>query len=207
MSFQAISDIPADGLNIRWPDPPLVQKHDFAIHQNLRGTRLLPGKQAQPDHCDAPVPRLSILTAGKSYLDVRQALDELGIDDALAAENWYPSLQDWHGLAARTGRRPPFCRRLGRILVVRRKASTAQYQLKEELYNWREDVRPRVVWQFDELGEWSHGEWLLPAASELPVATIARVIAGASVAFTSPTIAARLQVIEAQTKQPITPWF
>ena len=37
---------------------------------------------------DAPQPRLGILTAGKSYLDVRQALDELGIDDALAAHSY-----------------------------------------------------------------------------------------------------------------------
>jgi TPP-dependent indolepyruvate ferredoxin oxidoreductase alpha subunit len=33
-----------------------------------------------------PRPRLGIITTGKSYLDVRQAFDDLGIDDALAAE-------------------------------------------------------------------------------------------------------------------------
>jgi len=35
---------------------------------------------------DSPRPRLGIITAGKSYLDVRQALDDLGIDERLAAE-------------------------------------------------------------------------------------------------------------------------
>ena len=29
---------------------------------------------------DSPRPRLGIITTGKSYLDVRQALDDLGID-------------------------------------------------------------------------------------------------------------------------------
>ena len=35
---------------------------------------------------DSPKPRLGIITSGKSYLDVRQALDDLGITDADAAE-------------------------------------------------------------------------------------------------------------------------
>src|SRR5439155_1315775 len=50
---------------------------------------------------------------------------------------------------------------------------------KEQLYNWRTDVRPRVVGKFDEKGEWvrPHGDWLLPATSELTPAMIARVIA------------------------------
>ena len=34
---------------------------------------------------DSPRARLGIATTGKSYLDLRQALDDLGIDDALAA--------------------------------------------------------------------------------------------------------------------------
>jgi indolepyruvate ferredoxin oxidoreductase len=51
--------------------------------------------------------------------------------------------------------------------------------LKEQLYNWRDDVRPRVIGKFDEKGEWvqPHGDWLLPATSELTPAMIARVIA------------------------------
>ncbi|HEX6735500.1 MAG TPA: indolepyruvate ferredoxin oxidoreductase family protein, partial [Azonexus sp.] len=78
--------------------------------------------------------------------------------------------------------------------------------LKEELYNWREDVRPRVIGKFDEKGEWtvapeaggylSHSDWLLPAAGELSVATIARVIAERiGRFFTSPAIEARLQLL------------
>ena len=35
---------------------------------------------------DSPKARFGIVTTGKSYLDVRQALDALGIDEALAAE-------------------------------------------------------------------------------------------------------------------------
>ncbi|HET9046697.1 MAG TPA: indolepyruvate ferredoxin oxidoreductase family protein, partial [Casimicrobiaceae bacterium] len=50
---------------------------------------------------------------------------------------------------------------------------------KEQLYNWRDDVRPRVIGKFDEKGEWvrPHGDWLLPPHAELTPAMIARVIA------------------------------
>jgi indolepyruvate ferredoxin oxidoreductase len=43
---------------------------------------------------------------------------------------------------------------LEEILVVEEKRQVVEYQLKEQLYNWRDDVRPRVVGKFDEKGEW-----------------------------------------------------
>ena len=62
-----------------------------------------------------------------------------------------------------------FAEGLEEILVVEEKRQHLEYQLKEELYNWSEAVRPRVIGKFDEKGEWSlpQGGWLLPAASEL----------------------------------------
>jgi indolepyruvate ferredoxin oxidoreductase len=72
---------------------------------------------------------------------------------------------------------------LEEILVVEEKRQLLEYQLKEELYNWRDDVRPRVVGKFDDTGEWSnnrksgHGDWLLPATYELNPTLIARAIA------------------------------
>ena len=90
---------------------------------------------------------------------------------------------------------------LEEILVVEEKRQLIEYQLKEELYNWREDVRPRVIGKFDEKGEWAlpHGRWLLPAAGELSPAQIARVIADRiGRHFTSPRIRDRLALLEAK---------
>ena len=99
-----------------------------------------------------------------------------------------------------------FAEGLEEILVVEEKRQLLEYQLKEELYNWREDVRPRVVGKFDEIGEWSEGNWLLPATGELPVATIARVIAERiGRFFTSPTIESRLKLIAAKQQAANTP--
>nr|ART90369.1 indolepyruvate ferredoxin oxidoreductase, alpha and beta subunits [uncultured bacterium] len=132
---------------------------------------------------DAPEARLGIVASGKSYLDVLEALEELGIDEALAATigiRLFKVAMPWplepEGIRE-------FSRGLEEILVVEEKRQVVEYQLKEQLYNWREDVRPRVIGKFDERGEWDvhnprgRGDWLLPAKADFSVAQIARVIA------------------------------
>ena len=201
--------LPADGLNIRWPDPPLVQERRL-LHYKLYAA-LAYARANRLNHIviDSPAPRLGIITSGKSYLDVRQAFDDLGIDDALAAEigiRLYKVGMVWP-LEADGVRH--FAEGLDEILVVEEKRQLLEYQLKEELYNWREDVRPRVIGKFDEKGEWArigrgdgtvdHGDWLLPAAGELTPAMIARVIAArVDRFFTSERIHARLAFLEAK---------
>jgi indolepyruvate ferredoxin oxidoreductase len=56
---------------------------------------------------------------------------------------------------------------LQEILVVEEKRQVIEYQLKEELYNWRADVRPNVLGKFDDEGE-GHpgGEWSMPNPSQ-----------------------------------------
>ena len=198
--------LPPDGLNIRWPDPPLVQEARLLNHKLYAALAYCRANGLNKLIIDSPTPKLGILTAGKSYLDVRQALDELGIDDQLAAEigiRLYKVGMVWP-LEPEGVRQ--FAEGLEEILVVEEKRQLLEYQLKEELYNWRDDVRPRVIGKFDEIGEWSEGNWLLPAADELPVATIARVIAERiGRFFTSPAIAARLKVIADKQKAAQTP--
>jgi indolepyruvate ferredoxin oxidoreductase len=59
-----------------------------------------------------------------------------------------------------------FATGLREILVVEEKRQVIEYQLKEELYNWRPDVRPNVLGKFDEVeGDFSGGEWSMPNPS------------------------------------------
>ena len=132
---------------------------------------------------DAPQAKLGIVASGKSYLDVLEALEELGIDEAMAQQigiRLFKVSMPWplepEGIRE-------FARGLDEILVVEEKRQMVEYQLKEQLYNWREDVRPRVIGKFDERGEWDvhnprgRGDWLLPSKADFPVAMVARVIA------------------------------
>jgi len=210
-------ELPADGLNIRWPDERLVQEARLLDHKLYAALAYCRANRLNRVVIDSPNPRLGIIAAGKSYLDVRQAFDDLGIDDALAAEigiRLYKIAMVWP-LEAEGVRR--FAAGLEEILVVEEKRQLIEYQLKEELYNWREDVRPRVIGKFDEKGEWAlpHGDWQLPARGELTPALIAKVIAQRiDRFFTSARIRARLALIEAKEKASAAaipvgrlPWF
>ena len=195
--------MPEDGLNIRWPDPFLVQEERLLHHKLYAAVAYCRVNRLNRIVIDSPAPRLGIITAGKAYMDVRQALNDLGIDERLAAEigiRLYKCGMIWP-LEAEGVRH--FAKGLEEILVIEEKRQFLEYQLKEELYNWREDVRPRVVGKFDEKGEWAmpHGEWLLPAAGELSPGMIAKAIASRIGRFyTSDRIKARLIFLEAKEK-------
>ncbi len=218
--------LPPEGLSIRWPDPPLVQEArliDYKWYAALAYTR---ANKLNRVLIDSPRARFGIMTAGKAYLDTRQALADLGLDAATCAQIgirlikigcvWPLNAQDAREFA--TG--------LEEILVVEEKRQILEYALKEELYNWRDDVRPRVFGKFDEKdnagGEWSvpRGQWLLPAAAELSPAHIARAIARRLEKAELPIelrsrIAARIAIIDAKERemlQPVAtterkPWF
>ncbi|MGE5338469.1 MAG: indolepyruvate ferredoxin oxidoreductase family protein [Gemmatimonadota bacterium] len=171
--------LPADGVHIRWPDPQLVQEkrmHEFKVYAAVAYAR---ANRLNRLVWDAPAPRLGIIACGKAWLDVRQALHDLGIDEAVARDiglRLYKVGMAWP-LEADGVRH--FAEGLEEILVVEEKRQIIEYQLKEMLYNWREDVRPRVVGKFDESGEWPapHSQWLLPPTGELTPALAAQAIA------------------------------
>ena len=150
---------------------------------------------------DSPNAKLGIVASGKSYLDVLEAMEELGIDEKFAAEigiRLYKVSMPWP--LEPDGVRE-FAQGLDEILVVEEKRQMVEYQLKEQLYNWRDDVRPRVIGKFDEKGEWVHprGDWLLTSKADFSVAQIARVIAARIARFhTSDLIKARLAFLEAK---------
>ncbi|CAM2150285.1 indolepyruvate ferredoxin oxidoreductase [Pararobbsia alpina] len=201
--------MPEGGLNIRWPDPPLVQEArllDFKLYAALAYVR---ANKLDRVEIDAPNARFGILTAGKAYLDVRQALCDLGLDDATCRQIgirlykvgcvWPLEAQGAHA----------FAKGLEEILVVEEKRQILEYAIKEELYNWPDSQRPRVYGKFDEKdgagGEWSvpMGNWLLPAHYELSPAIIAKAIATRLDKFDLPAdvrarIASRIAIIEAK---------
>jgi indolepyruvate ferredoxin oxidoreductase len=172
-------DLPAGGLNIRWPDPPLAQEQRLLEHKLYAAAAYARANGLNRVTLDSPNARIGIITSGKSYLDVCQALKILGIDQAFAEQiglRVYKVGMVWP-LEAEGVRH--FAEGLDEIVVVEEKRHMIEYQLKEELYNWREDVRPRIVGKFDDKGEWSlpHTDWLLPAINDLTPAQIARALA------------------------------
>ncbi len=163
-------EMPAGGLNIRWPDPPLEQEmrlHRYAVKAAQAFAR---ANRIDKVVIDSPNARLGIVTTGKSYLDVLQALEYLGLDEAACADiglRIYKVGMTWplepQGIRA-------FARGLRDIVVVEEKHSFIESQMKELFYNFDGD-RPTIVGKYDEAGE-----WILPSTGELTPATIAGVI-------------------------------
>ncbi len=191
--------MPPSGVSLRWPDAPLEQElrlqHDkiYAALAYCRVNKL----NRITINCDKP--RLGIIASGKSYLDVLQALEDLGIDERHAAEIGIRLMKVGMPWPLEPTAVREFSLGLEEILVVEEKRQLIEYQMKEQLYNWRDDVRPRVIGKYDDHGEWemARSEWLLPAAGELTPAMIARVIAKRIAKFyTSKIVEARLKFIE-----------
>ncbi|HEY5799492.1 MAG TPA: indolepyruvate ferredoxin oxidoreductase family protein [Burkholderiaceae bacterium] len=176
-------EIPEGGLNIRWPDAVLAQEDRMSNYKWYAALAYVRANKLNQIIWDSPNAKIGIITAGKSYLDTRQALADLGIDEQVAKDiglRLYKIGMTWPLEADGV---QEFARGLDEILVVEEKRQILEYALKEELYNLPDGERPRVVGKFDDTGEWNknhrtgHGDWLLPATYELNPAQIARAIA------------------------------
>ncbi|MBN8480327.1 MAG: indolepyruvate ferredoxin oxidoreductase family protein [Xanthomonadales bacterium] len=186
---------PDGGLNIRWPDPPLNQEmrlHQYAVQAACAFAR---ANGIDRIVLDSPKARLGIVTTGKSYLDVLQALEYLGISERDAREigiRVYKIGMTWplEPLGIRA-----FASGLEDVIVVEEKRSFIESQMKEYMYNW--PTRPSVVGKYDE-----DGNWVLPSTGELTPAMIALVIARRLARFfTSEAIRSRVAWIEAKEQE------
>ena len=120
---------------------------------------------------DSPKARFGIMASGKSYEDVRQALRELGITEQVAARiglRLYKVGMPWPLEPAGVRN---FAVGLEEILIVEERREIIENQVKQELFNWRDDVRPRIVGKMD-----SHDKRFLPFAEEMTVSKVATSI-------------------------------
>ena len=153
--------MPEGGLNIRLADSILGQEarlHDFKRDAMLAFVRA--NKLNKIITSGGRNPKIGIITTGKAYLDVRQALDELGIDEVKCS-----------GLGIRLfkiacvwpiGRQEllDFAQGLDLIIVVEEKRSLIEVQVREELYGSAN--QPVCIGKKDE-----HGNWLFPVKGAL----------------------------------------
>jgi indolepyruvate ferredoxin oxidoreductase len=167
--------LPPGGLGLRLPDQPLSMER--RIHEQRLPAVLAYARANRLNYVgyDSPHARLGIVAAGKSYLDVRQALEHLGIDEAEAARigiRVYKLGLAWplepQGLHA-------FALGLEEILVVEEKRPLIEDQIRALLYHWPDARRPRIVGKRDE--ESGPNEWLLAPNGELSAEQVALVIA------------------------------
>ncbi|ALT79359.1 indolepyruvate ferredoxin oxidoreductase family protein [Paucibacter sp. KCTC 42545] len=177
--------MPEGGLHIRWPDAPLEQEKRLMDYKWYAALAYIRANKLNYNVIETKQDRFGLIASGKAYNDTRQALHDLGLDDDTCRRlgiRLHKVNVVWPLEATITR---DFAEGLQEILVIEEKRQMIEYQLKEELYNWRSDVRPHVLGKFDdhegEGGEWSlpnpSSNWLLRPQADLTPAIIARAIA------------------------------
>jgi indolepyruvate ferredoxin oxidoreductase len=187
-------EFPEGGVHIRLSD---VWREEDTRLQRYKGFAAMAFAKANKIDrvvIDSPKPRIGIISTGKSFADVMEALEELGIDAKIAADiglRVYKVGMPWP--LEPDGIRD-FCEGLEEVLVVEEKREFIEHQLKWQLYNWDAKVRPRLVGKQNE-----RDEWLLPPDNELTLGQIAHVIADRlSRFYTSEHMQERLAFLKAR---------
>jgi indolepyruvate ferredoxin oxidoreductase len=143
-------ELPPGGLNIRWPDQPLEQEARLHQHKLEAAKAFCRANGLDRIVLDATQAKLGIVTCGKSYMDVRQALQYLGIDEAEAKRLGVRLYKVGMTFPLEPAGATGFARDLELIIVVEEKRGLIEPQLKDILY--AQPGAPTIVGKRDERG-------------------------------------------------------
>ncbi|NMG39207.1 indolepyruvate ferredoxin oxidoreductase family protein [Chelativorans sp. ZYF759] len=146
-------DLPPGGLNIRHELDQIGQERRLHEYKRAAAAAFIRANGLNRIvWSGGPKARIGIVTVGKSYLDVRQALDDIGIDEARAGQlgirlfkiacPWPLDLEHVRD----------FAKGLDMVIVVEEKRSLIEVQLREDLYGTA--MQPTIVGKKDERGDW-----------------------------------------------------
>jgi indolepyruvate ferredoxin oxidoreductase len=183
--------LPEGGLNIRWPDTPLEQEARLHNDKMEAARAFCRANKLDRMVFESPGARVGVVTTGKSYLDVRQALVDLGIDGQIAERlglRLYKVAMPWplepEGLIR-------FCDGLDVVIVVEEKRPLLETQVKDLMYG-RANA-PAVIGKHD-----SGGRLQLPSAGRLDSNQVAVVIGEQLLAqHADASVAARIAALRA----------
>jgi indolepyruvate ferredoxin oxidoreductase len=164
-------EMPPGGLNLRWPDDRYDQDRRLQDYKGFAAVAFARANKVNRITMDSPNARFGIMASGKSYEDIRQALRELGVTPEVAAKiglRLYKIGMPWP-LEPQGVRE--FAVGLEEIFIVEERREIVENQVKQELFNWRDDVRPRIIGKMDD-----HDKRFLPFAEELSVASLASAL-------------------------------
>jgi indolepyruvate ferredoxin oxidoreductase len=169
-------EMPTDGVHLRWPDTPIDQErrlHEFklkSVPYFVRANQL--NRMVWPQEKSRKKPRFGIISVGKSYNDVRQALEDLGITEKIAQDLGLAVFKVTVSWPLEPTSIEDFCRSLEQVLIVEEKRPLLEDQVKSILYHIPADQRPIILGKQD-----AAGKPLLPSTFEMNATQIAGAIA------------------------------
>jgi indolepyruvate ferredoxin oxidoreductase len=140
---------PESGLHYRWPDLPSLEIEQ-RVAEKLNAVRAF-ARINSIDRLVVPAraAKLGIISAGKAYLDLVEALQRMGLSlqrlDQLGIRLYKPGLT----YPLESTRLADFAQGLEEILVVEEKGAVIEEQVKNLFYNLPEAARPRVLGKTD----------------------------------------------------------
>jgi len=163
-------DMPPGGLNIRHELDQLGQEARLHEYKRAAAAAFIRANDLNRIvYSGGGKAKIGIVTVGKSYLDVRQALEDIGIDEARANQIGVRLFKVGCPWPLDIEHIRDFARGLETIIVVEEKRSLIEIQVREHLYGT--SMQPLVVGKKDE-----RGDWLFPAKGALDPNDIAIAI-------------------------------
>lgn len=163
--------VPPEGLNLRPNLPALVEEEWLVNYRLPAATAFARANGIDRVVIDAEQRNLSIVTAGKAFLDVRQALEDLGLTQekcrAIGLRLYKPGLvwpMDARGLN-------DFAKGSRAVLVFEEKRPVMEEQIARALYDLRDSERPKLAGKLD-----LERKPLLPSVGELSVCHARRAL-------------------------------
>ncbi|RDJ22067.1 indolepyruvate ferredoxin oxidoreductase family protein [Bosea caraganae] len=182
--------MPPGGLSIRRELDFLEQEKRLHIHKRAAILAYLrANKLNHTITSGGQKPRIGIITVGKSYLDVRQALDDLGLDEVKANDLGIRLFKVACPWPIDPSELKSFAEGLDLIMVVEEKRSLIEVQVREELYG--SEQQPMVIGKKDE-----NGDWLFPVHGALDPNDVAIALGARLLQYQDdPGLRARLEEI------------
>lgn len=182
-------EMPPGGLHIRDELDQIGQERRLHVHKRAAVSAFIHANGLNRIiYSGGRGPKIGIASVGKSYLDVRQALDDLGIDEDEAARIGVRLFKVACPWPLDLDHVRDFADGLDMIVVVEEKRSLIETQLREALY--ATSMRPVIVGKKDERGEWLFAPEGALDPNDIAIALGERII---RVAGRSGEIAARLE--------------
>lgn len=164
-------EIPECGVHIRWPDKSVDQDYRMANARIPAVKAFVRANKLNKVTHDASKRRLGIVSAGKSYLDTLEALEDLGIDEQQRNELGLAVFKVACTWPLEESLVREFASSVDELIVLEESRPFLETQLKDVLYDLPADQRPRVMGKRD-----FDGKEQLPSNGELTPSMIARVL-------------------------------
>ncbi len=165
------ADLPEGGLNLRWPDTPMVQDKRVQERKEQAVFAFARANQIDKTVIGCNHPRFGVVASGKAFEDVRQALGILGIDEQAVEEIGFALYKVRMPFPLEPIGITEFCTGLNEVLVLEERREIIEHQLKQHLYHLADNRRPIVVGKQDE-----NGDPFLPVSDTLSIAVCTQAL-------------------------------